>query len=61
MTKKKLSDFGPEIKKRLIDKNMTSTELAKTLSVKPEYLSYILHGKRPGRKYIERIKKILEL
>lgn len=40
---------------------MSLTELAKAIETKPEYLSYILHGKRTGKKYIKRIEEILEL
>lgn len=61
MKKNELTNFGILIKKKLLDKNMTLTELAEAVGTKPEYLSYVLHGKRTGKKYIDRINKILEL
>lgn len=61
MKKNELTDFGILIRKKLLEKNMSLTELAKAIETKPEYLSYILHGKRTGKKYIKRIEEILEL
>lgn len=55
------SRLGKIIKKKLIDKNMTATQLAQQLDVKPQYLNDILHGRRSGKKYWKKIEKILEI
>lgn len=55
------SAFGKQVKKRLIDKNMTATQLADALGTTPQYLNKILHGERSGEKYIEAIKIILDM
>ncbi len=55
------SAFGRQVKKELIDRNMTARQLAEMLGTTPQYLNKILHGERSGEKYIETIKKILEM
>lgn len=55
------SAFGRQVKKKLIDKGMTARQLAEMLGTTPQYLNKILHGDRSGEKYIEAIKKILEM
>ncbi len=40
---------------------MTAQQLAEMLGTTPQYLNKILHGERSGGKYIEAIKKILEI
>ena len=50
--------FGKLIKKKLIDRNMTATQLADTLGTTPQYLNKILHGERSGEKYIQAIIEI---
>lgn len=52
---------GKLIKKKLIDQNMTATELAALLGTTPQYLNKILHGERSGEKYMESIFKILNM
>lgn len=54
-----LTSFGKEVKKRLIDKNMTQVELAAELGCTKQYLYKILCGERSGKKYRERILQIL--
>ena len=53
--------FGKLIKKKLIDRNMTATQLADTLGTTPQYLNKILHGERSGEKYIQAISEILNI
>ncbi len=53
--------FGRRVKKRLIDLNMSQTELAEQLGIAPQYLWRIMVGDRPGDEYCERIKTILEI
>lgn len=53
--------LGKQIKKKLIDKNMTAKQLADALGTTPQYLNKIIHGERSGEKYIEAIKSILDI
>lgn len=46
---------------RLIELDMTQTELAQKVGVSPQNLWRILDGRRPGKKYISKIKEILDL
>lgn len=57
--KREYTAVGKQIKKRLIDKDMTASELAGVLGTTPQYLNKILHGERSGEKYIEAICQIL--
>lgn len=57
----KLTPFGVEVKKRLIDLNMTQVELALRVGTSNQYLNKILCGERSGKKYIEKISEILFL
>ena len=56
-----LTPFGADVKKKLIDKHMTQGDLARRVGASEKYLNLILHGKRSGKKYIEGIRKILEM
>ena len=55
------SSFGKDIKKALVDKNMTATELAYKLGIKQQYLNSVIHGNRSGEKYRKKIIEILDL
>lgn len=55
------SEIGKQIKKRLIDKNMTARQLAAAVGTSPQYLNSILHGRKPIDKYREAIQKVLEM
>ena len=55
----KYSTIGKQIKKQLIDKNMTAKQLADQIGTSPQYLNKIIHGERSGEKYIDAIKEIL--
>lgn len=57
----KLTPFGKEVRKRLIDKGMTQVELATLIGCKKQYVYKILCGERSGEKYIEEIAKILDI
>ncbi len=59
--KRKLTPIGKIIKKRLVDLDMSQTELAEKVGTTSEYLSYIISGRRKGHKYIEKIFSTLEL
>lgn len=55
------SKFGIEVKKKLIELNMTQRELAKKLEMNENYLTDILNGRRSGKKYKFKIIKILRI
>lgn len=57
----RMTQFGRKVKKRLIDKDMTQTELAAQIGCTTQYLHKILCGERSGKKYLEDIAKILEI
>ncbi|QHQ59615.1 helix-turn-helix domain-containing protein [Anaerocolumna sedimenticola] len=61
MKRRKLTPLGAEIKKCLIDKQMTQKELAKKIGVSPKYIHLILYGERSGKKYIPAIVSFLGL
>ena len=56
-----LTPLGKEIKKKLIDKDMTQTELAEQLGVTKQYITKIITGTRTGDKYLCRIGAILDI
>lgn len=55
------TELGKQIKKRLIDKDMTTRQLADALGITPQYMNKILHGERSGKKYMKEIKRILDI
>lgn len=56
-----LTPLGKEIKKKLIDKDMTQVELAEQLGVTKQYITKIITGTRTGDKYLCRIGVILDI
>lgn len=61
MAGQRLTPLGKEVKKRLIDKDMTQVELANMLGIKKQYMTRILCGARAGTKYLDRIGQILDI
>ena len=59
--KRNYSKLGKQIKKKLIDNDMTAAQMADALGTTPQYLNKILHGERSGEKYIEKIKQLLNI
>lgn len=57
--KRSYSEMGKRIKKGMIDKGITATELADMLGTRPQYINKIIHGDRSGRKYMDEIRRIL--
>jgi len=57
----KLTAFGQEVKKKLIEKDMTQVELASLVGCNKQYLHKILTGERSGKKYVEIISEILSI
>lgn len=58
-TESRLTPFGKYVVKTLTDKDMSKLELAEAVGISPPYLSYILYGKRSGKKYLLRIASVL--
>ena len=56
-----LTPLGKEIKKKLIDKDMTQVELAEQLGVTKQYITKIITGTRTGDKYLCRIGAIPDI
>ena len=56
-----LTPLGKEIKKKLIDKDMTQVELAEQLGVTKQYITKIITGTSTGDKYLCRIGAILDI
>ncbi|SHF06270.1 helix-turn-helix domain-containing protein [Alkalibacter saccharofermentans] len=61
MAEQKLTPFGIEVKKRLIELGKTQNELASEVGTSKVYLSMILYGKRSGEKYLPLIKDVLDI
>lgn len=59
--RKKMSPFGKAVKQRVIELDMTLTQLAEQLGISRQHLTNILSGRRPGSGYRLRIIKILEM
>lgn len=56
---KKLTAFGKDVKKRLIDLDMTQNELARMIGTSSPNLSYILYGDHSGEAWIPKIQAAL--
>lgn len=61
MAKMRLTPFGAEIKKRLIDRHMTQTEFCKKYNVPYVRLSEMITGRQPNWKYIDTVCTALEI
>lgn len=57
----KLTPFGKEVEKALIDRDMSKSELAKILGITQPYLTDILKGTRDGKDRKKQIAEYLEL
>ncbi len=57
----RLTPFGVKVKKRLIEKDMTTSELANQIGVSRSFLSQILYGNKKGGKYIPMIQEVLDI
>lgn len=56
-----LTKFGLAVKKRLWERGMTQKALAAAVGVNRDYLSQILYGLKPGKKYKGKIAALLEI
>lgn len=61
MKSRRMTPFGKYVVKTLTDRDMSKTELATAVGTSPQYLNYILYGKRSGEKYLTRIIAVLGL
>lgn len=61
MGKRKLTSFGKSIKLRLVELEMKQEELASLVGTSPQYINHIMYGERTGQKYLDKIRKILDL
>lgn len=55
------TSFGIEVKKKLIELDMTQREFSKQIGINENYLTDILKGRRAGTKYRSKIIKKLQL
>jgi len=60
MKKNTLTAFGLWVKKGLIEIQMTQRELADAVEVNESYLNQILYGIRSGKKYVDKIRTVIE-
>ncbi|WP_283409193.1 helix-turn-helix transcriptional regulator [Anoxynatronum buryatiense] len=58
--KRKLTPYGIEIKKRLLEKNLTQKEFCEKFGIGQTRLSEMLYGAAPGYKYRKIIEKALK-
>lgn len=59
--KRCLTPLGVACKKRMVEKNISQTELAQKVGTSTKYLDLIFHGERAGKKYISRIVRELDI
>ena len=57
----KLSEFGKTVKKKLIEKEMTVSELAEKIGTSRSFLSQVLYGDKKGNECIKKIKEFLNI
>lgn len=56
-----MSEFEKRVKKALIDRDMTMTDLAEALGITISYVSDLTKGKRKNQAQIDKIKGFLDL
>ena len=56
-----MSEFEKQVKKALIDRNMTLTDLAEALGISLSYVSDLIKEKRTNEDQLARIKNFLNL
>lgn len=57
--KNKLTNYGKDIKVRLLELGMTQTSLAEKIGCSSGYLNRILMGDRKGKKYYDKIEECI--
>ncbi|WP_035296157.1 Rha family transcriptional regulator [Brevibacillus thermoruber] len=58
---KRLTPFGLEVKKRLLELGMTQQAFCEKYEIPYKRFSEILYGDRPGKKYRGKIAEILKI
>lgn len=58
---RQMSEFEKQVKKALIDRNMTMGDLAEALGISLSYVSDLIKEKRNNEEQITRIKDFLNL
>ncbi len=56
-----MSEFEKEVKKALIDKDMTMGDLAEILGITLSYVSDLIKGKRTNKEQIQKIRDVLDI
>jgi len=59
--KTRYSQYGKEIKRKLIEKDMSQKELAAHVGIHPKRISDIIRGTFPGLKYRKKISEVLDI
>ncbi len=59
--KRELTEYGKQVKHKLIEMNMTQVELAEQVGTSKQYLGKILFGERTGTMYLEKIDQVLQV
>lgn len=54
-----ITPLGKEIKRRLLELEMSQDELARAVGTSPQYVNHIIYGERSGEKYMEEIRRVL--
>ena len=58
---KHTTPLGCAIRLKLIERNMTQNELSARIGCSTKYLWLIMSGERSGKKYLDALKKELEI
>lgn len=58
---KQLTPFGLEVKRRLLELNMTQKEFCQQHNIPMNRLSEIIYGDRIARKYTKKVAKVLKI
>lgn len=59
--KRELTQYGKDVKHKLIEMNMTQVELAEQIGTSKQYLGKILFGERSGTMYLDKLNEILHI
>ncbi len=57
----KLSEFGKTVKKKLIERDMTVSQLADEIGTSRSFLSQVLYESKKGNECIKKIKDFLDI